>query len=72
MRRLATKADVVIQNMRPGVVQRMGLAYDDLRQLNSQLIYVSISGFGQVRPMMATAWRPRPGGHGPSHGCGTG
>lgn len=45
-RALADTADVVVQNFRPGVMERMGLGYDDLSAANDQLIYVSISGLG--------------------------
>ncbi len=47
---LATKADVLIQNFRPGAVDRMGIGPDVLMQLNPDLIYVSISGFGPTGP----------------------
>jgi CoA:oxalate CoA-transferase len=44
---LAAKADVVVENFRPGVAARLGLGYDDLARDNPGLIYASISGFGQ-------------------------
>jgi crotonobetainyl-CoA:carnitine CoA-transferase CaiB-like acyl-CoA transferase len=50
VRELAKDADVVIQNFRPGAMSRLGLGYDDLRQLNPDLIYTSISGYGQDGP----------------------
>jgi crotonobetainyl-CoA:carnitine CoA-transferase CaiB-like acyl-CoA transferase len=43
-------ADVVIQNFRPGVMERLGLGYDDLRVDHDDLVYVSLSGFGSVGP----------------------
>ena len=43
-------ADVVIENYRPGVADRLGIDYDTLRELNPGLIYASISGFGQTGP----------------------
>jgi len=46
--RLATWADVVIQNFRPGVADRIGVGYDALAALNPGLVYLSISGFGQT------------------------
>jgi crotonobetainyl-CoA:carnitine CoA-transferase CaiB-like acyl-CoA transferase len=49
-RRLVAGADVVVQNFRPGVVERLGIGYDDLRAVNDRLIYVSLSGFGPVGP----------------------
>ena len=50
IRRLAVHADVVIQNFRPGVLDRRGLGYDDLSAINPELVYLSISGFGSVGP----------------------
>ncbi len=50
VRRLAAEADVLVQNYRPGVVDRVGLGYDDLRTVNPDLIYVSLTGFGPVGP----------------------
>jgi len=49
-KRLASSADVVIQNFRPGAVDRMGIGPDVLLELNPDLIYVSISGFGPDGP----------------------
>jgi len=50
VRRLARDADVVIQNFRPGVVDRLGVGYADLSTDNPGLVYLSISGFGQTGP----------------------
>jgi crotonobetainyl-CoA:carnitine CoA-transferase CaiB-like acyl-CoA transferase len=50
VRRLARDADVVVQNFRPGVVERLGIGDADLRRENSELVYVSISGFGPTGP----------------------
>ena len=47
---LVGTADVFVQNFRPGVVDRLGLGADRLRELNPRLVYVSISGFGQEGP----------------------
>jgi len=49
-RELAARADVVIENWRPGVAARLGVGYEDLRADNPGLIYASISGFGQSGP----------------------
>jgi crotonobetainyl-CoA:carnitine CoA-transferase CaiB-like acyl-CoA transferase len=46
-RRLAVEADVVVENFRPGVLDRLGLGYDDLRAGNPKLVYCSITGFGR-------------------------
>jgi crotonobetainyl-CoA:carnitine CoA-transferase CaiB-like acyl-CoA transferase len=47
---LARRADVLVQNYRPGGLAKLGLGYDSLQQLNSRLIYASISGFGPNTP----------------------
>lgn len=47
---LLRQADVVIEQFRPGVMTRLGLSYDDLRLVNSDIIYCSISGYGQTGP----------------------
>ena len=50
VQRIAADVDVVIQNFRPGVVQRLGIDYESLSAVNPRLLYLSISGFGQVGP----------------------
>lgn len=55
VRRLVGKTDVVIQNFRPGVMRKFGLGYDDLKQLKPDLIYCSISGYGQHGPASGRA-----------------
>jgi crotonobetainyl-CoA:carnitine CoA-transferase CaiB-like acyl-CoA transferase len=50
MRRLAAKCDVVVENFRPGGLERWGLGYDDLSRVNPGLVMVRISGFGQTGP----------------------
>jgi crotonobetainyl-CoA:carnitine CoA-transferase CaiB-like acyl-CoA transferase len=50
LERLATTADVLIENYRPGVARRIGITYERLSALNPGLIYCSISGFGQTGP----------------------
>lgn len=47
---MVRKADVVVENFRPGVMARLGLGYDVLRAVNPRIIYTGISGFGQVGP----------------------
>lgn len=49
-RKLANTADVVVENFRPGVMDRLGVGYEMLRQDNPKLIYCAISGFGQKGP----------------------
>ncbi len=53
--RLAERADVVVENFRPGTAGRLGLGYDALSALNPRLIYASISGFGQTGPYASEA-----------------
>jgi len=47
---LAAKADIVMENARPGVMSRLGLGYNEIRKSNPKIIYASISGFGQNGP----------------------
>src|SRR5262245_41793945 len=54
--RLAAETDVVMENMRPGVVERLGVDYETLRGLNPRLIYSSVTAFGPDGP-----YRDRPG-----------
>jgi crotonobetainyl-CoA:carnitine CoA-transferase CaiB-like acyl-CoA transferase len=49
-RELVKSADVVIQNFRPGAADRLSIGFEDLKAINENLIYVSISGFGQSGP----------------------
>jgi CoA:oxalate CoA-transferase len=48
--RLADRADVVVENFRPGVMQRLGLCYATLSKTNRRLVYCAISGYGQTGP----------------------
>ncbi|RZI59425.1 MAG: CoA transferase [Rubrivivax sp.] len=50
-RKLVATADVVVENFRPGVMQRLGVGFDELRQVNPRLVYCAISGFGQDGPL---------------------
>lgn len=47
---LAADADVILQNFRPGVIDRLGLGYDAIRKINPDVVYASISGYGPVGP----------------------
>jgi crotonobetainyl-CoA:carnitine CoA-transferase CaiB-like acyl-CoA transferase len=51
--RLVSRADVFVQNFRPGVAERMGLGEDAIRKVAPTIVYVSISGFGERGPMAA-------------------
>ena len=55
VRELCRDADIIVENFRPGTLVRFGLGYDQVRAFNPDVIYVSITGYGQVGP-----WRNRP------------
>jgi formyl-CoA transferase len=48
--RLASRSDVVVENLRPGTMARLGLDYDDVRRVRPDIVYVSISGWGRYGP----------------------
>ena len=56
VRQLAAKSDVLLENYKVGTLARYGLSYDQLRAINPQLVYCSLTGFGQSGP-----YAPRPG-----------
>jgi len=56
VRRLVARADVLIHNFRPGVMERLGLDYESVRALNPGLVYAAASGYGADGP-----WADRPG-----------
>lgn len=56
LKHLIAKADVLVQNFRPGVIERLGLDYGTVRHINPRLVYGSISGYGEEGP-----WVKRPG-----------
>ena len=53
---LIEEADVVVENFRPGTAERLGVGYDDVREVNDDIVYCSISAFGETGP-----WSRRPG-----------
>ncbi|WP_231509444.1 CaiB/BaiF CoA-transferase family protein [Nocardia sp. NRRL WC-3656] len=50
---LIAASDVLVENFRPGVLERLGFSWDRLREINSRLIYCAVSGFGATGPMRA-------------------
>lgn len=50
LKRLVRKADILIENFRPGVMDKLGVGYDVLRQENPRIVYAAISGFGRYGP----------------------
>jgi crotonobetainyl-CoA:carnitine CoA-transferase CaiB-like acyl-CoA transferase len=56
IRKLLTHADVMIQNFRPGVIEKIGLGYDAVRSLNPRIVYGEVTGYGNAGP-----WRNKPG-----------
>jgi crotonobetainyl-CoA:carnitine CoA-transferase CaiB-like acyl-CoA transferase len=56
IRRLVASADVIIQNFRPGVMERIGLDYESVRAINPGIVYGSATGYGDSGP-----WKDRPG-----------
>ena len=56
VRRMAAAADVVLESFRPGVMDRLGIGYPALRELNAALVFCSVSAYGQTGP-----WRDKPG-----------
>ena len=50
-KRLIETADILVENFRPGVMARLGLGFDDLKLINSSLVYCAISGYGSTGPL---------------------
>jgi len=53
---LIKQADVIVQNFRPGVIERLGFGYEEVKKLNPRIVYASASGYGATGP-----WKDRPG-----------
>ncbi|HEY7711009.1 MAG TPA: CoA transferase, partial [Candidatus Entotheonella sp.] len=47
---MVKKADVVVENLAPGTVERLGVSYDDLKDVNPGIVYASVKGFGSYGP----------------------
>jgi crotonobetainyl-CoA:carnitine CoA-transferase CaiB-like acyl-CoA transferase len=56
VRKLIAKADVLIENFRPGVMEKLGLDFESVRALNPRLVYGTVTGYGRVGP-----WKGKPG-----------
>jgi crotonobetainyl-CoA:carnitine CoA-transferase CaiB-like acyl-CoA transferase len=56
VRKLIARADVLVHNFRPGVMERRGLGYEALKNLHPSLVYTQISGYGETGP-----WKNKPG-----------
>jgi crotonobetainyl-CoA:carnitine CoA-transferase CaiB-like acyl-CoA transferase len=56
VKKLITKADVITNNFRPGVMEKLGLGFADAQKINPRIIYAEITGYGKEGP-----WRDRPG-----------
>ena len=56
VRKLISKADVMIENFRPGVMERLGLSYEQVKTLNPKLVYATVTGYGSEGP-----WTKKPG-----------
>jgi len=56
LKKLIGRADVMLQNFRPGVIERLGLDYDSVKAITPRIVYASITGYGEAGP-----WVQRPG-----------
>jgi crotonobetainyl-CoA:carnitine CoA-transferase CaiB-like acyl-CoA transferase len=56
VRKLIARADVLIQNFRPGIMERLGFDYESVRQFNPRIVYGEVTGYGKQGP-----WRNKPG-----------
>ena len=56
VKKLIEKSDIITQNFRPGVIERIGLDYDNVKKINPKIVYGTISGYGSEGP-----WRSLPG-----------
>lgn len=56
VKKLITKADVITHNFRPGVMEKIGLSYNDVRKINEHIVYAEITGYGKKGP-----WKDKPG-----------
>ena len=57
LKKLIGRADVMLQNFRPGVIERLGLDYDSTKAINPGIVYASITGYGEEGPWVQRVWR---------------
>lgn len=55
IRRLIKRVDVILENFRPGTMEKLGLGYQDVRRINPKIVYASTSGYGQTGPISRMA-----------------
>ncbi len=55
IRRLIKRVDVILENFRPGTMEKLGLGYQDVRRINPEIVYASTSGYGQTGPISRMA-----------------
>ena len=55
VKKLITEYDIIVEQFRPGVMKKLGLGYDELREVNPRIIYCSITGYGQTGPLSLRA-----------------
>jgi crotonobetainyl-CoA:carnitine CoA-transferase CaiB-like acyl-CoA transferase len=56
VKKLIAKADIITQNFRPGVIEKIGLDYESVKKINPQIVYGSISGYGSDGPWKDLPW----------------
>ncbi|MEA4893794.1 MAG: CoA transferase [Oscillospiraceae bacterium] len=56
VKKLVAQADVIIENFRPGIMEKFGLDYESVRKLNKRIVYASVTGYGREGP-----WKTKPG-----------
>lgn len=55
VKRLVSEYDIVVEQFRPGVMERLGLGYEELKRVNPRVIYVALTGYGQDGPLAMRA-----------------
>ena len=55
VKELVKEYDIVLEQFRPGVMEKLGLGYEDLKAVNPKLIYCSLTGYGQTGPLRDAA-----------------